>query len=208
MRVSSAAMIKISDKISISVFSFAALFLFFYSQGFTYALILLASAALHEFAHLFFLCRFGTEITSISVFPFGIDIRADTSLLSYKKELICTLAGSFSNLIFAFFSYLLLLLSPSPVLMFFALSNLFLGLINLIPLSFFDGGKAIRLILYDNFDIDTAFYLHKATDILASAIFLFLCLFAAAGSDFNISVCAVICYASVSTLALRKNCRT
>ena len=204
MRISSVGLMRISEKISVSIFSFAALFMFFCSQGLLYASVFLFAALLHELSHIYFLNRFGAEIKCICIFPFGVDINADTSRISYKKELICTLAGSFSNLAFAFLSFLVLYIFPSPALLFFTLSNLFLGIMNLLPLSFFDGGKAIRLVFYDTFDIDTAFFLYRTADILSAVLFLYLCTFAVVGSHFNFSVCAVICYASVSTLALWK----
>ena len=73
---------------------------------------------------------------------------------------------------------------------------------NLIPLSFFDGGKAIRLILYDCLDIDRAFYIHKGLDIFSALIFICFSVFLMAGSSFNLSVICVVVYASLSTFAL------
>ncbi len=198
-------MLKLSDKIYVSIFSFAALAFFFVSQGFVYSLMFFLSAMLHEFSHLLFLSLYGAKITRITVFPFGIDIAADTRLLSYKKELVCTLAGSLANLIFASFGCLLLHFFASPPLLFFVLCNVFLGGVNLIPLSFFDGGKALRLILYDCLEIDKAFYIHKGLDIFSSLLFLCFSLFIIAGSDFNLSVCAMIVYAAISTFASPTN---
>ena len=200
----SSGMLKLSDKIYVSIFSLVALTLFFISQGFVYSLLFILSATLHETAHLLFLSLYGAKITKIVIFPFGIDICADTMLLSYKKELVCTLAGSLANLLFALLGCLLMNVFPSPQLLFFVLCNVFLGILNLIPLSFFDGGKALRLILYDCLEIDRAFYIHKGLDILSALVFLCFALFAAACSSFNFSVCVVIVYAALSTFALYK----
>jgi Zn-dependent protease len=175
---------------------------FAFGQGLIYSAIFLSAAVLHEISHLFFLTRFEARIKKVSVYPFGIDIRADTSRLSYKKEIICTLAGSAANLFFALFGAVLLCRFQHEYLLFFVMCNIFLGSINLIPLSFFDGGKALRLMLYDRLDIDRAFYVYRFLDMFSALLFLAFSFFVMFFSDFNFSVCTVILYASVSTLAL------
>lgn len=194
--------IKVSEKIYVSVFSFFALIFFCMGQGFIYSFLFLISAALHEASHLFFLLRYGAKIDKITIFPFGIDMNADTRLLSYKKELICTLAGCLANLLTFAASGFAMCFFSSPRLLFFMICNIFLCALNLIPLSFFDGGKALRLIIYDSLDIDKAFYVHKLLDIVSAIIFLCFSLFIMAGSDFNLSVICVVIYASLSTFAL------
>ena len=194
--------LKVSDKVYISVFSFAAVFLFLLCQTPMYTLLFLLPAFLHELSHLIFLSVFGAKIKRITIFPFGVDILADTSLLSYKKELICTLSGSLANLSISAVCCLLLNISPSPELLFFAVTNAFLGTMNLIPLSFFDGGKALRLVLYDLLEIDSAFYIYRFLDMFSALIFLGFSLFVMLFSDLNFSVCAIILYASISTFAL------
>ena len=193
--------IGITKRIHVSVFSFAAFALFYFGQKSVYVPLLLSAALLHELSHLFFLSLFGARVKRITVFPFGIDINADTSRLSYKKELICTLSGCILNLLLASFCCTLLHFFPSPPLLFFTLCNVFLGAFNLIPLSFFDGGKALRLILYDNLDIDKAYYLHRLLDIFSAFAFLVLSFLITVGSDFNLSVICVLIYAALSTFA-------
>lgn len=195
-------MIKLSERLHISIFSLFALMFFFAGQGAIYAAVFVASAGLHEASHMFFLNRYGAKILCVTLYPFGIDINADTGRLSYKKELICTLAGCLANAFFAMISGAFLFLFPSPQLLFFTLCNIFLCTVNLIPLSFFDGGKALRLALYDNLDIDKAFYIYKLLEIISAVIFLCFSFFIMAGSDFNLSVICVVAYASFSTLAL------
>lgn len=200
--MNSFGMIKISESLRISIFSLFALLFLFAGQGATYAAIFIASVTLHEASHIYFLYRYSAKFLCVTIYPFGIDINADTSRLSYKKELICTLAGCLSNALSFIVSCTFMFLFPSPVLLFFMLCNVFLCAVNLIPLSFFDGGKALRLIIYDNFDIDTAFYTHKALDIASAVAFLCFSFFIMAGSDFNLSVVCVVIYASLSTFAL------
>ena len=201
MKNYSIGMLKISENLNISVFFLISVLLLFYSQGFLYSALIIISALIHEGSHLFFLKRYGAQIKNIYIFPFGIDISADTSRLSYKKEIAVALSGSLSNLCLTLISCCFFTLMPSSALLFFALCNLFLGIFNLIPLSFFDGGKALRLFIYDIFSIDKAFYIYKAAEILSSLFFLTLCVFSIYCSNFNFSVIAVVLYASVSSLA-------
>ena len=200
--------IKFSDKLYISIFSFFALIPVIICQGIVYSFIFVSAIAIHEFSHIFFLNHFGVPVRKIAVFPFGIDINADTSRISYKKELICTLAGSFSNILFALFGGVILSVSPSPLLLFFVICNIFLGTLNLIPMSFFDGGKALRLLIYDAIHPDTAFYVYRFLDIFSAAIFISFSIFLIFISNFNFSVCAVMLYAAISTLSNQNRQKT
>lgn len=188
------------NKVYVSVFSFVSIFFFVLGQNPVFVLIFILSAILHEVAHIIFMKANRVRIKRVFIFPLGCDIVCDTGRLSYKRELIITLSGSFANLLFFTLSFFILKLYPSRLLLFFAVCNLFLGVINLIPLSFFDGGKALRLILYDCLEIDRAFYLHFSFDIFASVIFFVFSLFLILYSDFNFSVSLVTLYASLSVI--------
>jgi hypothetical protein len=72
---------------------------------------------------------------------------------------------------------------------------------NLIPISFLDGGKALRLIIYDCLDIDKAFFIHKSLDIFSSVILVIICLFLILCSKYNPSVISILLYAAVSSAA-------
>lgn len=208
MKIYSCGIIKLTDKIYVSVFFLFSLFFFIRGQGVLYSSLFLLSVLLHECSHVFFLVIFKAKIKRITFFPFGIDISADTKFISYKKELVCTLAGSAANMIACISGYGVLLLFPSALLLFFVLCNGFLALLNLIPLSFFDGGKAIRLIIYDCFDIDRAFCLHKWLDMFSACLFLCFSLLMITGSDFNLSVVCVTAYAAISTLIASMRAKT
>lgn len=149
-------MVRLTSRVYVSVFSFFAFAFFVFGQGVSYSAVFMSAIVIHEMSHIFFLHLFKAQIKRVTVFPFGIDIFADTLRLSYKRELISTLAGSFANLCAAAMGCFLFMTVKRPLLLFFVLCNLFLGIMNLIPLSFFDGGKAARLIIYDAFEIDRA----------------------------------------------------
>lgn len=197
--------ITLTEKLHISIFSVFTLLFVLIGQGFTYSIIFISAVSIHEASHIFFLSIFGAEIKRVTLYPFGIDMDCDTKRLSYKKELIVVLSGSFTNLLFALTSYAVLSFFPSPPLLFFIICNTFLALFNLIPLSFFDGGRALRLLFYDRLEIDTAFYASRYADIASALIFFVLSLYLLHFSDFNFSVCALVTYACISCLVSNWN---
>lgn len=193
-------MICVSGKLSISVFAFIAAIFFALSQGLFCSFVFFGAIFIHELSHIFFILRFGGRIEKITVYPFGIDILADTHLLSYKKEIVIALSGSCANLLCALFGCIVFRTFPNPNLLFFILCHLSLGLFNLIPLSFFDGGRALRLFLFDVFELDTAFCLQRVFDIVFSLFFLSVCLTAVLYSNINLSVFMLAVYACLTVL--------
>ena len=196
----SGGMIRLSANVYVSIFSFFALFFFVISQGVSYSAVFISAILMHESAHICFLCLFKAQIRRVTVFPFGIDIYADTFCLSYKKELICTLAGSLANFLAGVIACCLFTFIKRPLILFFILCSFFLGAMNLIPLSFFDGGKAVQLIVYDAFDIDTAYGIYRCFEIASGIFFLAVSLFLIKASLFNASVILVVIYASAASL--------
>ena len=197
-------MFRLAPNIYVSVFSFFALAFFVMGQGLSYSAVFISAILIHEMSHIFFLHMFKAQIKCVTIFPFGIDIFADTFCLSYKKELICTLAGSFANFCAAAIACFLFMTAKLPLLLFFILCNIFLGVMNLIPLSFFDGGKAARLIIYDIFQIDKAYDIYKCFETISGIFFLVLSAYVIKSSLFNLSVVLLVVYASVVSLFRNK----
>ena len=193
-------MIQISQKVNISVFAVIAFILFCLSQGIIYSLLFFSAVIIHELSHIVFLVRFKVPIIGISVYPFGIDIKADTLRLSYKKELVVTLAGCLSNLLCALTGFVIFHFISTPYILFFIMCHSALGFFNLIPVSFFDGGRALRLLLYDSFEIDTAFCLQRICDIFSCLVFLLAGMFLIVFSHINLSVVALSIYSAATVL--------
>lgn len=188
----------------VSIFSvFTTVFLFTCDEP-IYILLLFTCALLHETGHIIPLHLFGAKIKRVTIFPFGIDILADTSRISYKKELICTIGGAFFNLAALLPAIPAMRAFPSPALLFFTLSNLALGIFNLIPLPFLDGGRALRLAVLDIFDIALADDIIRAVDIISMFVFSALAFFLAAKSNFNLSIVFIMVYGIVATLGKNK----
>ncbi len=197
-------LIRVFKGFYVSIFSIFTLLFFFTCDEPFYIFLLLSSAILHELGHIIPLALFGAKIKTVTIFPFGMDILADTKRLSYKKEFVCTVGGAFFNLIALLLSLLAMGIFPSPELLFFALSNLALGTFNLIPLPFLDGGRALRLAVYDIFDITLADDIIRTVDVVSIFLFSALSFFLVAKSSFNLSIVFVTVYGILAVLGKKK----
>ena len=129
-------------RLKVSFFTFIAIFyLLLYFDRFSLISVLL-SITVHEAAHLIFIYAFGCRIESISVTPLGVSIRRKEDSGSLIKELFIYLSGP----------------AVSIIMFFICIAHgdhetgyisLFYGVINLIPVKIFDGGKALDIILFE-----------------------------------------------------------
>ena len=101
--------------------------------------IILLAALAHELGHLFVLCLTGAKVSSLRIGIFGAVLDADTSRLSYGKELAAVLAGPLANLAAAAFGAW-----GDSVL--FVGANVILCGFNLLPIRPLDGGRALYLL--------------------------------------------------------------
>lgn len=96
----------------------------------------IAACILHEFGHIAMLHCIKHCIKQWSIDSFGMNITS--SALSYKQTILSALAGPLMNLLGILYAPL----SPA-----FAFYNLILGIYNLLPLSFLDGGTILHALL-------------------------------------------------------------
>lgn len=132
------------------------LFLFLFPLLFErkiFALITLGAALIHEMGHIFTASLLRVSVTEITFYPFGADIKLDSPLRSYKKDILISASGAAANLAAAFFSLFL----PFGELKFFSIaSNLVLAVTNLLPIQGLDGGGIVYAFLSQVFSSDTA----------------------------------------------------
>lgn len=116
-------------------------FILLYPTVETLAVIL--AVALHEIGHLILLLALGEQVDGMRVTPFGLTIHRRVRICPPTTDLWVHLAGPAANLIL----FLLLYPIPNPFFSHFAETNLFFGLLNLLPISSLDGGQALAVLL-------------------------------------------------------------
>ncbi len=143
-----------------------------------YLLFMLAAAAIHEAGHLFAFLLLGRRTPRFSLRAFGFLLTPRDATLSYKGELTVAAAGPFFNLLMA--------LSLIPAMQagvafeanfcFFAL-NLLTGVLNLLPIYGFDGGRVLRNALFLLIPPHAADRIGDAVAFAFAALFYFTTLF-------------------------------
>lgn len=110
------------------------------------ALPCLLAAAFHECGHLFAAKTLGIRLSEMKLDLFGARISVPAGSLSYRHEFLLCAAGPF-------FSFLLFLLLSFPHSFRGGFprnlcdSSLFLGILNLLPVRGFDGGRMLSAVL-------------------------------------------------------------
>lgn len=126
------------------------------AAGKTFVLTFFA-ALLHELTHLFFLFECGCENALLEFFPGGIKLNADGfSRLSYKNTVLCTLSAPVMNISAGVLLYVTAVICDSLLLREFSTVNFILGITNLLPLHFLDGGRALNSLMLRKCDFEKA----------------------------------------------------
>lgn len=165
-------------KLSFSFFAVLAVLLFF---GDNFAVITaLLCCFLHEFGHMIMMYKFSVPITEITLYGGGIKLKCDTDRLYSRKSEICVLLAGAAVNILCFFIF-------KGFLKQFAYTSLVLGLFNLLPFKYFDGGRVLKLIFEDSISV----YMNSAYRVLRSLIIL-------------VTVCVIIfmIYKGITNLSL------
>ncbi len=101
------------------------------------------SALLHELGHLGTIYALGYKTERFFLSPAGAGIGLDTVLIPYRKEIFIYLSGPFLNVLSATGALFLIRNRPSPTLFYFFFCNVFLCLINLLPICGLDGYQTL-----------------------------------------------------------------
>lgn len=112
-----------------------------------YPLLPFSAALLHETGHLIAIRLCGLKPECVTVYPFGIDIKCDTALLPYKKELFICSAGIAANLLCIIVISLIPVLKDDSYAQFFKTSNMLLVFLNILPIKMLDGGRIAENML-------------------------------------------------------------
>lgn len=131
-------------KIKISFFSAMMITSLLFTQKY-YALLPIFVAFLHECGHLAVARIKHIKIKSLDIGIFGARINIDGGIYSYSDEIWLCLGGPLINLLCADAAAIIARLFGihSDAVALFILSSLSLGIINLLPISSFDGGRML-----------------------------------------------------------------
>ena len=161
-------------------------------------LLCLLAAVLHELGHFAALKAVNCPVKSIRVCPFGAVIDANTSRLSIGEEAAVFAAGIAVNLTLFGVCFPLAEALRSPQLLFFAISNGVLGLINLCPCGILDGGRLLHLLFVRFLPPDIS---EQAEAVVSDVALLLLTvlslrLISASGGNFSLLIFCVALFLS------------
>lgn len=145
----------------------------------------LLSAVIHESGHLFAMYLFSVKPKSITVKLFDFVIDADIES-GFWSQFTITIMGPMFNLLFS-----LLLLPVSKLL---SITNLCIGVFNLLPILSFDGGHALRLSLCTKFSSTVSENIVKAITFVLLVPLLFLGIMVLFYSKYNYSLLLISLY--------------
>ena len=135
-------------RISASPLFFLVLILFAQSEQRTLLGQILLAAAIHEAAHIGMLYALGGKIETFRLTPFGGELHIQQSeCVPYKVEIAAISAGPMSNLLCAVILSRIALYCGWEEGYLYAGIHTVLGVFNLLPIRFLDGGRILYLLL-------------------------------------------------------------
>ena len=184
--------IYLSSRIKISVLLPGALFLLLVQSGAESLFCAVAAAAVHELGHLFAGRLLGYKAEAFTVGLSGADIRY-CGVMSYKDDMITALSGPFASAVAA--------LTAAPFFPRFAIYSFAYGALNVLPVGVFDGGRALRALLFNRLPYSAA----ERAFLLVSFTVLFLLylagIFILLYTAFNASLFFVCVYAFAAAVS-------
>lgn len=138
-------------RLRVNLFALPAFALMFWLEGGVPASLLLFAALLHELGHVLALRVYGVPIRRVDLEPMGAQIVYDDALCPLRASAWIAAAGALFNLLVCAAVSALLALGFLAAyrlpLLFFALANGFLALLNLLPWESLDGGKLLLAVM-------------------------------------------------------------
>lgn len=163
-----------------------------------YALLGLAACLWHETGHLIAMKLCKIPLKKVVFYGAGIKIVPDKliNFTGFGSSFLTLISGSAAN----FAAAAALWGTPNADLKLFAAINLVIGLFNLLPLRYFDGGKLLLLLIRQLCAFSTACLLERFLGWLnVFLIMSVLIIFAFTGKG-NFTLYATLCYLLVSSI--------
>ncbi len=147
----------------------------------------------HECGHLFAMKKLGCPIKSINFGCVNTDIFvSEFNKLSDLKLIVILLSGSFVN-IFIYFIFRFLFFG-NALAKIIAYQNLFIGIINLLPILNLDGGQIFLIILNQKYDFSKAQKIYNIISLILIFPVFILSFFILLNSNYNFSLLLISCY--------------
>jgi Zn-dependent protease len=108
---------------------------------------LCASVILHELGHALAARRYGIGTAHITLYPFGGVAAIERMPEEPDQEIVIALAGPAVNVVLAALAGWAWLLTDQPLVLGFVMTNVGMGLFNLVPAFPMDGGRVLRALL-------------------------------------------------------------
>ena len=147
-------------KIKFGFFSIFIVLAFFCSANKITFLSLLA-ATVHELGHIIAAKLFNIRLCELNFGLLGARLKTSGSLSSYSQEILLCFFGPLFNFLSAAIVYILSKNAGniSEEVEFFVLSSLILGILNLLPIRTFDGGRILEAALLTFLPIEKVFFI-------------------------------------------------
>ena len=160
-------------------------------------LLCFISVIFHELGHLAALLLCGGSISGISLTAFNVTIiEKQRYYLSLGRDLICTFAGPFANLVLCVLTF--------GLFREFAIINLCICVFNLLPASSLDGGQALYLMLCRRFDNLKSALIVDIITVVTSSLLFFFGIIILLNNKFNFSLLFISLYLFL-TVFLKKD---
>lgn len=179
---------------------FATITLMLLLERTNYALLCLIACIIHELGHILVMCWCGIPPKQIIFYGAGIKIIPNyEKIVSLKQDFFVLIAGSLTNIIL--FALLYGFFHSKFYFAIFAIINLIIGIFNLIPFKYFDGGRIIDLFL-SVYAKDNIIIIRKIIRVISIVLLILLALILAIIKVGNISLYISIGYIIFSELIL------
>lgn len=168
----------------------------YYIEGkYPFYLFILA-ALIHECGHIIAIKGVGGSIKRVDIMPLCARI-VTGGAMPHKADMLIFLSGPTANIIMFLLYLPFLFVSNSPFVWYFAFVNLFLALINLLPIPGNDGYRAIESFFHIRSGEETVARRMRIVSVTAKTVFFALSFAAVVLSGFNPGVTALTAAANI-----------
>lgn len=163
-----------------------------YIEGVSSACIILICSVVHEAGHLFVMRLCGAEITSVEIGLLGAKISFRGEHTSYSDDFAIASGGILFNFIFSAASCILFMFVKNEMVLLLIFANIALAVVNLLPISFLDGGCMLRAFVSARYEITVAERCCRAFDLLGRTLLVCINILLLILSGFNIGLCVLL----------------